>query len=111
MRDPIPASARPHSTSWREFTVTPESVELETQSEDGLAGGSPEQNAQRITEVLTGADRGSPRVATLLNAGGAIYVAGRAESLAEGVALATESLDSGAALAKLEALKAETTSG
>jgi anthranilate phosphoribosyltransferase len=92
----------------REFTVTPEALGLKTHSEEGLVGGDPHENALRIVSVLTGADRGAARAATLLNAGGALYVAGRAETLQGGVTLATEALDSGAALEKLEALKAAT---
>ncbi len=84
---------------------------MSRQSAEGLAGGDPEENAHRITAVLTGADRGAARAATLLNAGGALYVAGKAASLAEGVAMATKSLDSGAAWEKLEALGAATTAG
>lgn len=92
----------------REITVTPESVGLRAQSVEGLAGGDPDENARRIRSVLTGADQGAARAATLLNAGGALYVAGRAATLQEGVGLATGALDSGAAIEKLEALKAAT---
>jgi anthranilate phosphoribosyltransferase len=95
----------------RELTVTPESLGLQTQPAEGLAGGEPDENARRIMSVLTGADQGAARAATLLNAGGALYVAGRAASLQAGVTLATASLDSGAALEKLEALKAGTAGG
>jgi anthranilate phosphoribosyltransferase len=55
--------------------------------------------------VLSGAERGAPRTATLMNAAAAIYVSGRASELAEAARAAETSLDSGAALEKLEALR------
>ncbi len=73
---------------------------------DDLAGGAPEENAALLRGVLAGRIRGAKRAATLLNAAAAIYVGGRAGTLAEGVARARASLDAGAALEKLEALVA-----
>ena len=69
-----------------------------------LRGGDPEQNAEILQSVLTGVNRGAPRAAVLLNAGAAIYVAGVASTLEEGIALAGRSIDSGAAERKLELL-------
>ena len=69
---------------------------------DDLAGGTPEENARQMRGVLSGRTRGAKRAATVLNAAAAIYVAGRAESLVEAVKLAQASVDSGAALEKLE---------
>lgn len=69
-----------------------------------LRGGDPEQNAEILQSVLTGVNRGAPRAAVLLNAGAAIYVAGVASTLEEGIALAGCSIDSGAAERKLELL-------
>jgi anthranilate phosphoribosyltransferase len=68
-----------------------------------LAGGTPTENAVMIRDVFVGA-RGAKREAVLLNAGGAIAAAGRAEDLAEGYEIAREALDSGAAAMRLEAL-------
>jgi anthranilate phosphoribosyltransferase len=74
---------------------------------EGLAGGGPENNARTIQAVLAG-EPGAPRTATLLNAAGAIYVAGRAATLAEGVAKAAAAVDDGSARDALERLQAAT---
>lgn len=74
----------------------------------GLEGGEREDNARKIEGVLRGEIGGSARAAAVLNAGAAIYCAGKAESLVAGVALADESLDTGAGYAKLEALRRAT---
>ena len=68
-----------------------------------LRGGMPAENAGAIREVLAGAD-GGRRSAILLNAAGAIAAAGHTRDLAEGLDLAREALDSGAAAARLEEL-------
>jgi anthranilate phosphoribosyltransferase len=72
---------------------------------DELRGGTPEENAQAIRDVFAGAD-GGRRSAVLLNAAGAIAAAGHAADLREGLELAREAVDSGAAAARLEALAA-----
>jgi anthranilate phosphoribosyltransferase len=68
-----------------------------------LVGGTPAQNAAMIREVFAGVP-GPRREAVLLNAGGAIAAAGRADDLAEGYAIAGDAVDSGAAAVRLEAL-------
>jgi anthranilate phosphoribosyltransferase len=68
-----------------------------------LRGGSPDENAQAIRDVFAGAD-GGRRDAILLNAAGAIAAGGHAEDLREGLELAREAVDSGAAGERLEAL-------
>jgi anthranilate phosphoribosyltransferase len=70
---------------------------------DDLRGGSPAENARIIRDVFAGA-RGGQRDAILLNAAGAIAAAGHAADLPEGLALATEAVDSGAAGARLDDL-------
>jgi anthranilate phosphoribosyltransferase len=70
-----------------------------------LGGGTPQQNAETIRSVLSGADGGA-RDAIVLNAAGAIAAAGHAEDLREGLELARESVASGAAAERLEALVA-----
>ena len=72
-----------------------------TQKED-----TPEENAELMRGVLSGRIRGAKRAATLLNAAAAISAGGTADTLADAVAQARASLDTGAALAKLEALVA-----
>jgi anthranilate phosphoribosyltransferase len=68
---------------------------------DDLRGGSPEENAHAIREVFAGAD-GGRRSAILLNAAGAVAAGGHAEDLREGLELAREAVDSGAAAARLD---------
>jgi anthranilate phosphoribosyltransferase len=68
-----------------------------------LRGGSPEENAAAIRSILAGED-GGRRSAVLLNAAGAIAAAGHAADLREGVGLAREAVDSGAAGERLEQL-------
>jgi anthranilate phosphoribosyltransferase len=70
-----------------------------------LRGGEPEDNARTIREIFAGAD-GGRRDAVLLNAAGAIAAAGHAEDLEEGLGVAREAIDSGAAGERLETLVA-----
>ena len=70
---------------------------------DELRGGNPAENARHIHEVFEGAN-GGRRSAILLNAAGAIAAGGHARDLKEGLGLATEALDSGAAATRLEEL-------
>ena len=86
------------------YEVTPEELGLDPVAPAELAGGEPERNAAVVRAVLAGEERGAPRTAVLINAAAAFQVAGRAESLAEGVAAAAESIDSGAAAATLDRL-------
>jgi anthranilate phosphoribosyltransferase len=74
---------------------------------DALAGGTPEENAAVSRSVLDGRP-GAHRELVRLNAGAAIYVGGLSESLEQGVARATETLESGAAAELLERLIATT---
>jgi anthranilate phosphoribosyltransferase len=69
-----------------------------------LAGGDRDANAAIIRNLLAGEDRGPRRDAVLLNAGAALFVAGRAGSLVEGWEQAAKQIDSGAAIRKLETL-------
>ena len=68
-----------------------------------LRGGSPAENAAAIREVFAG-ENGGRRSAVLLNAAGAIAAAGHARDLGEGLELARDAVDSGAAAARLEEL-------
>ena len=69
-----------------------------------LLGGDKFQNADITRRILGGAERGPKRDAVLLNAGAALFVAGKTKSLAEGWELAAETIDSGRAKTKLEEL-------
>ena len=68
-----------------------------------LRGGTPAENAQLIRDVFAGGN-GGRRSAILLNAAGAIAAGGHAADLQEGLAIAREALDSGAAAARLDEL-------
>jgi anthranilate phosphoribosyltransferase len=70
---------------------------------DELRGGDPDENAEAIRRVFAG-DDGGRRSAVLLNAAGAIAAGGRAADLREGVELAREAIDSGAAARRLDEL-------
>ncbi len=80
----------------RRYTLTAEQFGIEPASDDELSGGGPEQNAQIIRAIFAG-EPGPQREIAALNAGAAIYVAGRAASIAEGLGLARQAIDSGAA--------------
>lgn len=83
------------------YEITPEQFGIARRSSlAGLAGGEPDENAAIIRDVLRGAD-GAARDVVLLNAGAVIYVGGMADSIAVGVTLAREAVDSGAAAQKL----------
>jgi anthranilate phosphoribosyltransferase len=84
------------------YTVTPEGLGVERAAIDSIAFGMPEDNARITRAVLAGEDGGPARSLTLVNAGAAVYAAGRAETLEAGVAAAAEAIDSGAARDVLE---------
>ena len=83
------------------YDVTPDQVDLELSADGAVGAGTPDENAQVLREVLSGT-AGTERSLAVLNAGAAIYVAGRAESLADGVRAAERSIDDGAAASVLE---------
>jgi anthranilate phosphoribosyltransferase len=85
------------------FYVHPADYGLVKSSRDALLGGDAAVNAARIREILDGAD-GPARNIVLLNAGAALFIAGRAESVRTGIAEAAQAIDSGRAKAALSAL-------
>jgi anthranilate phosphoribosyltransferase len=88
-----------------ERTIDPQELGIDRCTVDELVGGSPADNAATIREVFAGA-RGGARDAIMLNAAGAIAAGGHAEDLRDGLELAREAIDSGAAAARLEQLAA-----
>ena len=90
-----------------EFTVTAADAGLPESPLSAIAGGDPGHNAQALLALLKG-ETSAFRDTVLLNAAAALIVAGKVDTLAQGVALAETSLDGGAALASLDALKRET---
>lgn len=87
----------------RSFKLTPEETGLPYYSVDEIAGGDAERNAAIMMSILRG-DDGPFRDTVLLNAGVGIFANGKAKTIQEGIDRAKESIDSGAALSKLEFL-------
>ena len=95
-----------HERGFTASTLALENFPLQSAKLENLLGGDKFQNAEITRNILSGIDRGPKRDAVLLNAGAALFVAGKAKSLAEGWELAGEIIDSGAATAKLADLAA-----
>jgi anthranilate phosphoribosyltransferase len=89
--------------SIRERTIEPLDLDIPRCDPTELRGGSAEENAEAIREVFRGGN-GGRRSAILLNAAGAIAAAGRADDLREGLEIARNALDSGAATERLDEL-------
>ena len=83
------------------YELTPEQFGYKRCQKEELVGGTPEENAEITRKILSGKETGAKRQAVCLNAGAALYIAGKAESIEAGVKRAEELIDSGAALAKL----------
>jgi len=77
---------------------------------DDLRGGTPAENAQIARDILSGATRGAQRDVVVLNAAAALVAGGKARDLSEGLALANDSIDSGAARRALDGLVARSQS-
>ncbi len=83
------------------YTLTPEKLGLKHASVGEILGGAPEQNAKDIVDILK-KKQGAKRDIIVLNAGAALLVGGKADSLAAGVTMAARAIDSGKALEKLK---------
>ena len=90
------------------YEITPEQFGYERCEKGALTGGTPAENAEITKAILKGEEKGPKRQAVCLNAGAALYIAGKAASMEEGVKLAESLIDSGAALKKLEEFVEET---
>lgn len=88
---------------FRSYVIAPEDFGFERCRKEDLVGGTPEENAEITRSVLNG-EQGPRRNAVLMNAGAALYLCGKAETLKDGVLLAGELIDSGKAAAVLEKL-------
>ncbi len=84
------------------YEITPEEFGLKRCKKEDLVGGTPEENAKITRDILSGADKGPKRDTVLMNAGAALYIADKAGSMAEGIKLAAELIDSGKALEAME---------
>ena len=90
------------------YEITPEQFGYERCEKGALTGGTPAENAEITKAILKGEEKGPKRQAVCLNAGAALYIAGKAASIEEGVKLAESLINSGAALKKLEEFVEET---
>lgn len=86
---------------YKNYVITPEEFGLTRCKKEDIAGGTPQENAEHTLVVFRG-EKGPKRDAILMNAGAGLYVAGAVKTLAEGVRLAAELIDSGKAMKKLE---------
>lgn len=86
------------------YEVTPEEFGLKRTALDDLRGGDGAENAKIAKRILTG-EKGPKRDIVLLNAGAALYIAGLADSVKEGILMAEESIDSGNAMRVLQELE------
>ncbi len=87
----------------KNYTITPELFGFERCLKSDLAGGTPEENAQITLSILNG-EKGHRRNAVLMNAGAALYIGGKAETMEEGIKLAAELIDCGRAADTLKRL-------
>ncbi|MBQ9444885.1 MAG: anthranilate phosphoribosyltransferase [Lachnospiraceae bacterium] len=88
---------------FRSTVIKPEDFGFERCSKDDLKGGTPEENAKITTDILNGV-KGHKRNAVLMNAGAALYIGGKADSMRDGIELAGDIIDSGKASNTLKKL-------
>lgn len=91
--------------NYKTYTFTPEEFGFIRGTKADLTGGTPQDNAAITLDILEGHTHGARRDTVVLNAAAAFYIAGRVNTIAEGVALTQELIDSGAALKTLEAYR------
>ena len=84
------------------YEITPEQFGYERCEKGALTGGTPAENAEITKAILKGEEKGPKRQAVCLNAGAALYIAGKAATMEVGVRMAEELIDNGAALKKLD---------
>lgn len=90
-----------HNGSMDRYTVAPEDFGISRSPHDSIIGGGPEENAAITRSVLSGA-KGARRDIVLLNSATGLYTAKKASSIAEGIEMAENSIDSGEALRRLD---------
>ncbi|MDH5680552.1 MAG: anthranilate phosphoribosyltransferase [Spirochaetota bacterium] len=92
-----------NGTKIESYMIDPKDYGISYSSPDDLRGGDDKENADIIRKIFTG-EKGPKRDIVLLNAGAAFYVAEKTRSIADGISLAAEIIDSGKALKTLERL-------
>lgn len=90
-----------HDGERKQYVIKPEDFGFERCTKQDLVGGTPKENAAITRSILNG-EQGPRRNAVLMNAGAALYMSGKYNTLAEGIKAAGELIDSGKALKKLE---------
>ncbi len=99
-----PTTVSEFKDGWfKTYEITPEEFGFERCTKEDLKGGTPEENAA-ITRAILSGEKGHKRNAVLMNAGAALYIGDKAASMAEGIKLAAETIDSGKATKTLEEL-------
>ena len=86
---------------YKNYEIKPEDFGFRTADKSELVGGTPAENAAITLAILKGEEKGAKLNAVLMNAGAAIYLGGKADTLADGVKLARKLVESGEALKKL----------
>lgn len=92
----------------REYTITPDELGCTPHPRADVQGGNAQQNAALLRMLLAGTERGAPAEMTAVNAGAALYAAGQAQNVADGMRAARDVLYSGRAAATLDAVAAAT---
>ncbi len=87
-----------------EYEIAPEDFGFPRASKEEIVGGIADENAKITRGILDGSIRGAKRNIVLMNAGCALYVSGKAATIADGIRLAEQQIDSGKALEKLHEL-------
>lgn len=99
-----PTTVSEFKDGWfRTYEITPEQFGFERCTREDLRGGKPAENAEITRSILSG-EKGHRRNAVLLNAGAALCIGEKAETIADGIKLAEEIIDSGKAMETLEML-------
>jgi len=93
-----------HGRVKKPYDISPRTFGLKKASLEDIRGGSAENNARIIQDVLSGSEKGPKRDIVLMNASVALVAAGKARDFKRGVRLAAESMDSGMASRKLKEL-------
>ena len=87
---------------YKKYHIKPEEFGLARGKKEDIVGGTPEENAHITRDILAGKITDTRRNVVLMNSGAAIYAAGKADTIADGVKMAAEIIDSGEALARLD---------
>ena len=87
---------------YKRYNISPEEFGFKLCQKSELRGGEPAENAKITRAILSGKEKGAKLDAVLLNAGAALYIAGKAETMADGIKLAKSLIANGKAISTLE---------